>query len=134
MAELFDYLNAITNNKKDIIWEDLYAEKEYEPYKINRFLSQDIDCILEANEMNYRPFTDKKMQFDYLINTIRKKFRKASKWLKPESDIDLKYVKEYFSYNSKKAKDALVLLTEDDIAMIKYRLRKGGEQHDRKYD
>ena len=134
MADLFDYLNAITYKKRDIIEDDLYIEKGYEPYKINKFLSEHYDCIEQVNEMNCRPFTDSKMQFDYLINTIRKKFRKASKWLKPESDIDLKYVKEYFSYNSKKAKDALVLLTEDDIAMIKYRLRKGGEQHDRKYD
>ena len=135
MAELFDYLNAITNKKNPTVMEDdPYAEKDYDPYVINKFLSQKLDCIYDANEMNYRPFADKKMQFDYLINSIRKKFRKAEKWLKPESNGDLKYVQEYFNYNKKRASEALMLLTDDDIKMIKYSLRKGGEKDDRKYD
>ena len=49
MADLFDYLNAITYKKRDIIEDDLYIEKGYEPYKINKFLSEHYDCIEQVN-------------------------------------------------------------------------------------
>ena len=86
MAQLFDFLNAITNKKNpNIMEEDPYTEKEYEPYKINHFLSMHTDCLEYANMMNGMPFMDKKMQFDFLINSIRKKFRRGEKWLKPDA-------------------------------------------------
>ena len=37
------------------------------------------------------------------------------------------YVKEYFGYNNEKAKSALNVLSEDDIATIKEKLKKGGK-------
>ena len=95
----FEYLNAITYKKMDIIGDDEYIEKKYNPYYINKSLSQHVDCVFFVNEMNIRPFTERKMQFDFLINSIRKKFRKGEKWLKPELIDDIECVKEYFSYN-----------------------------------
>ena len=93
MAQLFDFLNAITNKKNpNIMEEDPYTEKEYEPYKINHFLSMHTDCLEYANMMNGMPFMDKKMQFDFLINSIRKKFRRGEKWLKPDALDNLAYV------------------------------------------
>ena len=134
MPEMFDYLNAITYNKKNIMEDDPFAEKEYKPYYINKNLEQHIDCFKYANEMNYYPFMDNKMQFDFLINSIRKKFRKSSKWLQPEFFEYIKCVKEYFNYSNTKAKIALDILSEDDLAMIKYRVRKGGAKDDRYID
>lgn len=134
MPEMFDYLNAITYNKKNIMKEDPYAEDDYKPYYINKNLAQHMSCLFSVNEMNFRPFTDKKLQFDYLINTIRKKFRRSSKWLKPDFVDDIECVKEYFTYSNKKAKEALKILTKSDIDMIKYKLRKGGEHYDRNDD
>lgn len=132
---VFNYLNAITNKKNPTIMEDdPYSEADYEPFLVNRFLSENLDCLDSATEMNFRPFADKKMQFDYLINSIRKKFRKSSKWLRPELLDDIKCVKEYFNYNNAKAKVALKILSADDIILIKYRLRKGGKKDDRNYD
>ena len=123
---LFDYLNAITYNKKDVIGDDFMAEKFYNPYHINKTLSQNQDCIFYVNEMNCRPSADKKLQFDYLINNIRKRFRKAEKWLEAESLTDIDCIKEYYKYNDEKARQALSILAESDIAMIRENIQKGG--------
>tara|TARA_Y100000593_G_scaffold72983_1_gene134065 strand:+ start:1882 stop:2274 length:393 start_codon:yes stop_codon:yes gene_type:complete len=126
-SNIFDYLNAITYKKDDIMEENLFAEQGYDAYRINKFLSEHPDCIMHTNEMNYRPFADRKLQFDYLINKVRKKFRKANKWLKAEVLDDIKYVKEYFNISTSKAKVALNILTDKQLEFIKYKLRKGGK-------
>ena len=133
-SKFFDYLNAVTYKKKNIMDEDLFIERGYEPYKMNKFLSEHYDCIMSANEMNFRPFTDSKLQFDYLINTVRKNFRKASKWLRPENLYDISCVQEYYNYSKGKARVALNILTEKELEVIKYKLRKGGKDNDRNVD
>ena len=53
---LFDFINAINYNKnKDLYKEDPLADKEYKPFVINKFLSQQLDCVFFVNEMNIRP-------------------------------------------------------------------------------
>ena len=47
----FDYLNAINYTKKDIMVDDI-AEKQYNPFMVNRGLSYFQDTVLMANEMN----------------------------------------------------------------------------------
>ena len=124
--ELFDFLNDISHKKKGVIRDDPLAEKDYKPYVINKFLSQHIDCILYVNEMNIRPHCDKILQFDYLINSLRKQFRRSSKWLKPDFFDNVEIVKEYFGYSTPKAKQALEILTEEQLDYIRFKLRKGG--------
>ena len=124
--ELFDFLNDISHKKRGIIRDDPLAEKDYNPYIINKFLSQHVDCILYVNEMNIRPYCDKILQFDYLINSLRKQFRRSSKWLKPDFFDDVEVVKEYFGYSTIKAKQALEILTEEQLEHIRFKLRKGG--------
>ena len=71
---LFDFLNAINYSKKvEVYSEDPLAHKEYKPFVINRFLSQNSDSILYVNEMNQRPHCDSELQFHYFINSLRKK-------------------------------------------------------------
>ena len=134
MLKIFDYLNAITYKKNNIMEDNLFVEKGYDPYKINKFLSEHYNCIVHVNEMNYRPFADNKLQFDYLINTIRKNFRKAEKWLRPENLDDIACVQEFFNYSKGKARVAMEILTDQDLDMIKYKLRKGGTDNDRNID
>lgn len=124
--ELFDFLNDISHKKRGIIRDDPLAEKDYNPYIINKFLSQHVDCILYVNEMNIRPYCDKILQFDYLINSLRKQFRRSSKWLKPDFFDNVEIVKEYFGYSTPKAKQALEILTEEQLDYIRFKLRKGG--------
>ena len=81
---------------------------------------------LKINEMNGYHFLDKKIQFHFYINSIRKKKRFGGKWLSQAKLKNLEYVKEYYGYSNEKAKDALNILTEEQIELIKNTLSKGG--------
>ena len=122
----FDYLKAINETKKDIMVDDI-AEKEYNPFIINRGLSFFKDTILYANEMNRYHHLDHRVQFDFFINIIRKK-KRWSKWIKA-SDIDnLELIKEYYGYSNEKAKSALSLMSNEQIEQLKQRIYKGGKR------
>ena len=122
----FDYLNAINYTKKDIMVDDI-AEREYNPFIINRGLSFFKDTILYANEMNRYHHLDNRVQFDFFINIIRKK-KRWSKWIKA-SDVDnLELIKEYYGYSNEKAKSALSLMSNEQIEQLKQRIYKGGKR------
>ena len=122
----FDYLKAINETKKDIMVDDI-AEKDYNPFIINRGLSFFKDTILYANEMNVHHHLDNRVQFDFFINIIRKK-KRWSKWTKP-SDVDnLELIKEYYGYSNEKAKSILSLLSNEQIEQLKQRIYKGGKR------
>ena len=76
--------------------------------------------------MNGYHFLDNKIQFQFYINSIRKKKRFGGKWLSQAKLKNLEYVKEYYGYSNEKAKDALNILTEEQIELIKNTLSKGG--------
>ena len=122
----FDYLKAINETKKDIMVDDI-AEREYNPFIINRGLSFFKDTILYANEMNRYHHLDHRVQFDFFINIIRKK-KRWSKWIKA-SDVDnLELIKEYYGYSNEKAKSALSLMSNEQIEQLKQRIYKGGKR------
>ena len=123
--ELKDWLNSINQNKKNIMDEDPSSIKEYAPYIINRCLSGHIDCLMYANEMNKFSSLDKKLQYDFFINIIRKK-KRFSPWLKQEKVKDLEVVKSYYGYNNQKAEQALKILSKEQIDFIKSKLEIGG--------
>lgn len=128
MASPFDYINAISHTKKDLIRDSedpIRAEKDYNAYLINKGLSYFIDTVLYANEMNIHHHLDSKLQNDYLINIIRPKKRFA-KWVKKLSEDDLEVVKNYYGYNNEKARQALSILSDDELAQIKKKQNKGG--------
>ena len=120
----FEFSNSITYTKQDIM-NDL-NEKEYAPFLVNRALSYHQDCILYANEMNRRFDISHRLQYHYLLNTIRKRKRFA-KWSKPELIDDLKIVMEYYSVSRGKAEEYLNILTKSGIETLKKRMNKGGK-------
>ena len=122
----FEYLNAINSTKKDIMVDDI-AEKGYNSFMVNRGLSYFNDTVLMANEMNANHTIDNRLQFDFLINIVRKK-KRFSKWIKPETVSDVEVVKEYYGYSNEKAKQALSLLTSDQINELKKKVYKGGRK------
>ena len=129
MYELKDYLKAINETKVNLLASnDIAWKKKYPPYVINKCLSMFYDCIAQVNEMNGFHFLDKKTQFHFLINSIRKKKRFGGKWLSQAKLKNLEYVKEYYGYSNEKAKDALNILTEEQIELIKNTLSKGGRR------
>lgn len=121
----FDYLNTITYSKTDIMTED--NESQYPAFIINRGLGFGADTVIAANEMNSRTHIDYRMQYDFLRSVIRKS-KRYNKWIKAE-ESNIEAVKEYFGYSYNKAKEALTLLSDKEIAEIKGWLAtaKGGK-------
>jgi hypothetical protein len=68
---------------------------------------------------------DKKLQYDFFINIIRKK-KRFSPWLKQEKIKDLEVVKSYYGYSNEKAKQTLKILTKEQLDFIKSKLETGG--------
>lgn len=123
MADLFkDIIPSILQTKKNVL-ED---EKDYNAFIINKSLSFHYDCVLPANQMNIHHVVDNKLQYQYLINTIRPYRRPFQKWLKAEKVENLECVKEFYGYSNEKAKAALEVLSEEELITIKKELNKGG--------
>lgn len=120
----FDFVTAINDTKKDVMVDDL-AEKDYAPFLTNRSLSYFRDTVLIANTMNHYHHIDNRLQFDFLINIVRKR-KRFSKWIKPEVVSDLEVVKEYYGYSNEKAFQALKILTKEQLSYIKKKLDIGG--------
>lgn len=125
--ELKDYLNTINYDKNNLMDADEEATKQYPPYIINRCLSGFMDTVLYANEMNMASHLDNKMQYDFYINSLRKR-KRFSPWLKKDSLKDLELVKQYYGYSNEKAKTALGLLTKEQLNYIKSKLDTGGKK------
>ena len=124
----FDYLNAINYTKEDVIRDSdnpELAEKLYQPYVVNRGLSYFIDTIYAGNEVNRYHQIDNQMQFDFLINIIRKN-KRYSKWYKPQPDDDVDAVMNHYGYSQDKARLVVDLLTKDQIKIITKSQSKGG--------
>jgi len=130
---LFMFFDDITNTKSNIM-RVLHENEhnEYEPYKMNKFLSQSADSIFDVNDMNGLPDLPIPLQYDYFINSIRRRSRRPEKWLVDSSMSvnDLDIVKEYFNYSNQKAKDALLLLGESELEYIRSKTYKGGKEND----
>jgi Bacteriophage clamp loader A subunit len=124
MTSPFDYINSISQSKKDMM-EDEAGEKAYNAWLINRGLSYFPDTILYANEVNLLHHMDNKLQYAYLINTIRPK-KRFSKWVKKKEDGDLEAIMKCYGYNIDKAKSALSILSPDQVKTIKEKLDEGG--------
>ena len=120
----FDYLKAINESKEDVMLTS-QDEKKYIAFIVNRGLSFFMDTIFQANEINRNHHLDSRLQFDYLLNSIRQK-KRYSKWLKPEKLDDLDIVKEYYGFGNEKAKNALQVLSVHQLAFIRRKLNQGG--------
>jgi hypothetical protein len=124
MANPFDNITSISFSKEDMM-EDELGEKEYNAFMVNRGLSYFPDTIMYANEMNLNAQVDKKLQYHYLMNSIRPR-KRFSKWAKKQNSDQLEMVMEYFGYNIDKAKSALSILSKTDLEKIKQKMNKGG--------
>ena len=105
--------------------EDPDCIKSYPPYIINRCLSGHLDCVMFVNEMNMHIDLDKQLQYDFYLNTLRSK-KRFSPWLKKEELKNLELIKSYYGYSNEKARQALPLLTEEQITFIRSKLETGG--------
>lgn len=124
----FDYVKSI-NSGKNIMRgtdNDDLMEKDYEPFITNRAFSMFADTVYLANEVNRRHYLDKRLQYEFLLNSIRPRKRFAE-WLKNESPEDVSIVREYYGYSTRKAIEALSVLSDKDLVTIKSKVQKGGK-------
>jgi len=126
MYELKDYLKAINQTKEPLLdTEDEQWEKKYPSFIINKCIAPFPDTVMLVNEINQLHHLDKKLQFDFLINSLRPR-KRYTPWMKAKKLKNLEYVKEYYGYNNEKARYALNILNDEQISSIKTKLNKGG--------
>ena len=113
----FDFLNSINQTKNSIIDADPETERQYNPFLANRGLSYFSDTIFLANEMNRLPGLGKKLQYDFLLQSVRPR-KRYSKWLKDESNERIDALKTLYGYSHAKAKQAADLISKDDWKYI----------------
>jgi len=121
--ELKDWLNSINFTKENLFEDE--PEAKYPAFVVNKCLSGSLDSVLFANEMNKSHFLDKRMQYDFYLNSLRKK-RRFAPWLKKGKVEDLEAVKKYYGYSEEKAQQAMTILTKEQIKYIKQKLNTGG--------
>ena len=123
---LKDYLNTINQTKQYLMDEDPGWEKNYPAYVLNKCMSQHMDTIMYANEMNQYQGLDKKLQYDFFINIVRPR-KRFSPWGKKQKVKDLELVKQYYAYSTEKAMQALRILSPEQLEIIRDKLNKGGK-------
>jgi len=95
-------------NTKGTIPEDVIDS--YNAYVINKVLSNTVDSVLFANEMNRYWSIPNQQQFDFYYHGLPKK-KRFGKWHKNQDDAEsLNLIQEYYGYSRKRAKDVLSLL------------------------
>ena len=121
----FDFANAINHSKQALIVDE-WSEKQYNAWIVNKSMSYGADTVIYANEMNSRPHLDRRLQFDFLINTVRPR-KRFNKWLKPETVEVLSTIQEYYGYSIDKARQVLPLLTAPQLDIIIKKMNRGGK-------
>jgi len=102
-------LESINYTKEDVLDPN---GKDYVPFVVNKSLSYFMDTVAYANEMNKYPFLDKRMQYDYLKGSIRKR-KRFSGWVKKDKSDVIDAIIKYYDVSYRKALEYEKLLTED---------------------
>ena len=119
--------NNITYGKKKI-----EIDGDYSQWRTNSILSNHKDTILFTNEMNINYNVTDQMHYDYLFGAIRKKQLYSKKETEQEKKARkqkeelLSLISEHYKYNAVRAKEALQLLSADQIEFIRKKKEKGG--------
>ncbi len=101
---------------------DELMEKGYTPFVVNRALSYHTDTLLYANEMNRLHDTPNKMQYEYLLHSVRTG-KRFSKWAKNEDLEVLQMVARYYQCNLQRAKEYVDILPESTVTSIVEEIR-----------
>ena len=123
--ELKDWLNSINLTKQDITIDDPQTIKKYAPFIINKCMSGHLDTVMFANEMNLQSHLAKDLQYQFYLNSIRKK-KRFSPWLRKDKIKNLDVVKSYYGYSNEKAIQALKILSKEQLNYIKAKIDVGG--------
>ena len=116
----FDYVKNI--NSKAEYDTDLSG---YVPFLTNRAFAMHLDTILYAEQMNQYHTLAPQLQYDFYHSGV-KQGRRFGFPKKPQDHPQLELVQRYYGYSREKAEEALLLLTEADLAEIRKSFDQGG--------
>lgn len=116
MADLFkEIIPSIMTTKQPCLEE----EKDYPAFVVNKALSFHYDCIPYAWMMDQNSHLPQKMQYDFMLHTVRGMKRKFVPWHKAAKSEDLDLIRRHFGYSYRKAIEALQILTKEQIEELK---------------
>lgn len=87
---------------------------EYNSFLINKNFSLFPDTLFHAQMMNLNYDLSVKHQYLYMINSIRPR-KRFEKWPKKQKDLDYEVVRSYFGLSDKKTREALSVLTREQL-------------------
>jgi len=126
------YENNINSGKEPLNLESI--EHKYSQWRTNSSLSNFYDTLFYANQMNIRPTISDKMHYHYLYHSVKKikrygkkktdEDKKLEKEIEKEQEL-ISLISDFYKYNNKRAREALAILSEDQIQMIRDN-NKGG--------
>jgi hypothetical protein len=126
MSNPFVYIDNISSSRESI-WEDSISDKEYNPYMVNRGLSQYRDTVLFAQVMNMNgQFVSPKMQYDFYRHAITSKKKRFAKWHKPDKLEEIEKLARHFGINIRDMENYVSLMSETDYEQLMRTLEKGG--------
>jgi hypothetical protein len=123
----FDFIKSINEKSGNLMEVSPDVERDYIPFMVNRGLSFSPDTVLYANEMNRLPFTERRMQYDYLYASVRRR-KRFDKWVKPEEKDEelVQSVMARYGIGRKRADEYISLL--DQEAREKILKARGGSR------
>lgn len=98
----------------------------YNPFLTNRSFAYHMDTILLAEEMNQFHNLGPSLQYDFYYYSVRKGNRFGFP-PKPQEDVNLELVSDYFQCSKQKAIEYLRVLTTDNIDAIVKSRNIGGQ-------
>lgn len=128
------YENNI-NSGKTLIDLNKQQEFEYNKWRTNSSLSNHYDTVILANEMNINYHLSDEMHYHYLFYSVRKKNRYGKKKTKEDEALQkqleqeqklVHLIQSYYKYNTVRAREALKLLSKEQIDFIIKKQEKGG--------
>jgi hypothetical protein len=130
----FEILNTLSHSKQDQRDSEDF-EQLYQPYVADLYFSLFIDTIMDANRMNrlcaLGSDIPKSVHYGYYLNKIRPAKRFSKRWPKAEKDDVIELIKDYYGYSTVKAKEALAVLSEEQIKEIIKKSDRGDKNNER---
>lgn len=123
---VFDFVKNITESQEDVLTEE--TTRDYAPFVINRALSFNLDCVFVVQELNkYGNGLSKRIQYEYLRNSIDKK-KRYGRWTKRDTvSEDIELIKRAYNYSNEKAQTVLSVLTDKQLLELRQIMNTGGK-------
>ena len=124
--DLFQFLNAVTNDKEDLNFNDDSINKSYNPYMMNRFISMCdlyIPFVAEINKYN----VPKDVHYKYYLSLLPKR-KQFFKYIKKKNDIDYsekRILAHHFQCNINKIDVMVSMMSEKEVKIILNKYKDG---------